>query len=70
MYCAFQSVPVLLGEGDEAAVGAAARGTPRVGEQHEGEQSRHFAVVWEKAMDFPGQPDRLRSQLAALQVGT
>jgi hypothetical protein len=39
-----------------------------IGEQHEGEQARHLAVVGQQAVDQAGQPNRLGCQLAALQT--
>ena len=50
---------VLLGERDQRAVGAGARGAARVGEQHQREQAGDLAVVGQQAVHLPGEADRL-----------
>jgi hypothetical protein len=58
---------VLVGERDQRAVGARARGAPRVGQEHEGEQSRDLAVVGQQGVHRARESDRLARELAALQ---
>jgi hypothetical protein len=44
------------------------RRPPRIDEEHEREQSRHFTVVGQHPPHYPEQPHRLIRQLGALQV--
>ena len=59
------AVPVLVGEQDQLAVGVAARGPARVGEQHQPEQSQHLGLVRHQFGKQPPQPDRLGTQVVA-----
>ena len=62
------AAPVLLGHGDQLAVGPGPRRPAGVGEQHQRQQPRHLAVVGQQPVDHAGQPDRLGRQLAAVQA--
>ncbi len=61
--------PVLLGQGDQLAVGTAASGAPGVGEQHESEQAGDLGILRCGRVDAPGQADGLAGQVGAGQVG-
>ncbi len=45
---------VLLGEGDQLAVGTAASGAPGVGKQHEGEQAGDLGILRCGGVHAPG----------------
>ena len=59
---------ILLGQRDQLAVGVGPRGAPGVDQQHQREQPGHLGVVGQQPLHDPGQPDRLRRQLGALQA--
>ncbi len=59
---------VLLGEGDQPAVGTAASRAPGVGEQHEREEAGDLGILGQAGPDAPGQPDGLARQVGAGQV--
>ena len=60
---ASQQATVLLGEWNQVAVGAGTRRAAGIGEQHEGEQPGHLAVIGEPLVQLTGQPDRLGAEL-------
>ena len=59
---------VLVGQRDERAVRAGAGRAARVGEQHEREQAGDLALVRERRVQLPGQPDRLGAELDPVQA--
>ena len=59
---------VLLGERHQVAAVVGARGRPRVGEQHEGEQTRRLGVVGQRAVQPLRDPDRLDGQVGVDEV--
>ncbi len=68
MCLAFHKLSILLFQGHEAAVGSYAGSSACVSEQHERQQTYHFAVVRKQSPDLAGEPDGFRRQLAPLQV--
>jgi hypothetical protein len=67
---ALPEASVLLGEGNEAAVSASAGRSPRVCQQHERQETGDLSVLRKQSPDIAGESNRLRGQLASLQVGT
>ena len=62
------AAPVLLGHRDQRAVRPGPGRPAGVGEQHQGQQPGHLAVVGQQPVDQAGQPDRLGRQLGAVQA--
>ena len=59
---------VLLGQRDEAAVGAGPGAASRIGQEHQCQQPGHLAVLGEQPVQVAREPDRLAGQLGSLQV--
>ena len=55
---AIPQTPVLFGERDQLAAGSGSRRAARIGQQHERQQSRDFAIVRQQVVNRPRQADR------------
>ena len=61
---------VLVLERDELAFGVDARVSPRVLQEHQGEESNRLGLSRHELSERPGQVNRLRAQTLALRLGT
>ena len=63
-----QRRPILLVERDELALRARARGSPRIGQEHERQQPRDLGLVGDEAMEHAGETKRLARQVGPQQT--
>ncbi len=60
---------VLVGQGDQLAVGTAAGGPTGVGQQHEGQEAGELGVLGQGGVQDPGEADGFAGEVGAGHVG-